>query len=298
MSSNDRLHLELPAGLPWDAQASLLLDGISVEELPRRLYEWSSEPNFEPLYAGTRWSDLSDVSPCLVRLNGQRDPILNQHLRHAEEEWGYLLFSNASQEDQLIHLRWLNSVKHPLGEEMLLRQADPAVAGALLGHAEQTGDATLFGPFEHIALIDRTQQCWRQYARPGAAVQISRENPYQLSEAQLELLGEVSLRSCVIQLDAHMHEFFPDYRPQLRGTDRWQHLHELASSAYARGFNSERAITLYANIFGFLGEDALDRHVDIAVQLNTPSATTPEQRIEQAAEIARERAESMERNPT
>lgn len=297
MPSNERRLFELPAGLPWDGQASLLLDGISVEELPRRLYEWNSEPDFEPIYAGTRWSDLSDVSPCLVRLSGPDDPTLAQHLQHADEEWGYLLFSRSSWEDQLIHLRWLSSVKHPLGEEMLLRLADPAVAGALLGHAVQTGDAALFGPFEHIALVDRTQHCWCQYARPGDEIRTSREKPYQLSDDQLELLGEVSLRSCVIQLDAHMHEFFPDYRPQLRGTDRWQHLHELASNAYARGFNSERAITLYANIFGFLGEQALDRHADIAALLNTPSAATPEQRIEQAAEIARERAEPMERNP-
>ncbi|MBD9426570.1 DUF4123 domain-containing protein [Pseudomonas sp. PDM15] len=295
MPSNDRSHFELPAGLPWDAQASLLLDGVSVEELPRRLYEWSSEPDFEPLYADTRWSDLSDVSPCLVRLSGPRDPALVQHLQHANEEWGYLLFSKADREDQLIHLRWLSSVKHPLGKEMLLRLADPAVAEVLFRHAVQTGDATLFGPFEHIALVDHTRHTWLQYSRPTTESGISRENPYQLSEDQLELLGEVSLRSCVIQLDAHMQEFFPDYRPRLCGVDRWQHLYELASSAYADGFNSERAITLYANIFGFLGEQALDRHADIAALLNTTSAAAPEQRVELAAELARERA-SMERN--
>ena len=298
MSSNDRSHFELPAGLPWDAQASLLLDGVSVEELPRRLYEWNSEPDFEPLYAGTRWSDLSDVSPCLVRLSGPSDPALVQHLQHADKEWGYLLFSKADKEDQLTHLRWLSSVKHPLGEEMLLRLADPAVAGALFRHAVKMGDTTLFGPFEHIALVDHTRHAWLQYSRPTTESRISWEKPYQLSEDQLELLGEVGLRSCVIQLNAHMQEFFPDYQPQLHGVDRWQHLHELASSAYARGFNSERAITLYANIFGFLGEHALERHADIAALLNTPSAASPEQRIEQAAELARERAESMERNPT
>ncbi|MDG9925815.1 MULTISPECIES: DUF4123 domain-containing protein [unclassified Pseudomonas] len=296
MRNNDRPYLELPAGLPWDSQASLLLDGISVEELPRRLYEWSHEPDFEPLYAGTRWSDLSDVSPCLVRLTGPGDPTLAQHLRHADEEWGYLLFSKADRENQLTHLRWLSCVRHPLGEEMLLRLADPAVAGALLEHAMQIGDATLFGPFEQIALVDRTKHVWCQYSRPATATRISRERPYQLSEDQLELLGEVSLRSCVIQLDAHMQEFFPHYQPQLLGPERWQHLHGLASNAYARGFNSERAITLYANIFGFLGEHALERHADIAALLNTPSAASPEQRIEQAAELARERADSMEGN--
>lgn len=297
MPSNDRTWHSLPGELPWHTQATLLLDGISVAELQRRLYEWSpSSPSFEPLYLRTCWAELNDVSPCLVRLDGPNDPILVQFLENADAEWGYLLFSQASWEEQLAHLRWLISVRHPLGEDMLLRLADPAVVNALLGHAVEQGEATLFGPFERIVAADSTRHLWHQHQRPGSAVSLVRNTPYQLTDAQLALLGEVSMRSTVMQLDAHMHEFFPSYQPRLAGPARWEHLHELASSAYSQGFSSERDITLYANIFGFLGERVLDEHADIAHLVTEKSPETPTQRIERAAELAKERAGHMERS--
>ncbi|MCC6075593.1 DUF4123 domain-containing protein [Pseudomonas sp. GCM10022188] len=296
MQSNDRAWHILPDELPWGIQATLLLDGISVESLQRRLYEWSSSPSFEPLYLSTRWAELSDVSPCLVRLSGLNDPILVQFMEHADAEWGYLLFSEARWEELLAHLRWLVTIRHPLGEDMLLRLADPAVANALFGHAVENADATLFGPFERIVAADSTRHLWHQYQRPESTVSLGRHKPYPLSDAQLELLGEVSMRNTVIQLDTHMHEFFPSYQPRLAGPARWEHLHELASTAYAQGFSSERDITLYANIFGFLGERALDDHPDIARLLTQKSLETPAQRIERAAELAEKRAEHMEGN--
>lgn len=295
--NHPQLH-SLPDDLPWASGAALLLDGVSVEALPRRLYEWAESPVFEPLYLTTRWAELNDLSPCLVALSGPHDPILTQFLSHAGEEWGYLLFGYGSVPELLSHLRWLVSVQHPLGEEMLLRLADPAVANALLGHAVKEGDASLFGPTQQIVAADVVKGCWQQHRRPGAPPAVLRSKPYRLSDEQLDLLGEVSFRSIVSDLDQHMHAFFPSFQAQLSTRERWQYLHDLASDAYAQGFNSERNITLYANIFGFLGRDALDAHVDIAALLKTSSAQTPAQRVEQAASLAQERARQMERSST
>lgn len=287
---------QLPDDLPWQASAYLLLDGISVADLPRRLYEWSELPRFEPLYLKTRWSGLIDVSPCLISLSGPHDPILGHFISQAESEWGYLLFSHAPQGELLNHLRWLISVRHPLGEELLLRLADPAVISALLAHAVQTAEPTLFGPIEQLVAPDVGHGRWLHHRRPGNPPQAIQTKPYPLSEEQLALLGEVSFRRIVRQLDEHMRDYFPSYQSGLAGAARWQHLHELASRAYEQGFNSERDITLYANIFGFLGEDALARHPDLQALLSKASEQAPTQRIEQAAELARERAEQMERN--
>lgn len=66
--------LALPADLPWTLNAYLLLDGVSVTELPRKLYQWSDTPTFEPLYHDSRWQELLDLSPCLVALDGSQDP--------------------------------------------------------------------------------------------------------------------------------------------------------------------------------------------------------------------------------
>lgn len=70
----------LPVSLPWYLCASLVLDGVSLSELPKKLYEWSDQPDFEPLYLETAQAPLADVSPCLVALEGQGDSVLKQYL--------------------------------------------------------------------------------------------------------------------------------------------------------------------------------------------------------------------------
>lgn len=92
-----------------------------------------------------------------------------------------------------------------------------------------------------------------------------------------------------------MRDYFPHYQSTLNPSQRWQHVRALAERAYSLGFSSEYDITLYANIFGLLGADALDRHPDIATLVNHPSSLTPTQRIEQAADLAYARASSAER---
>lgn len=286
---------QLPLELPWNASAYLLLDGISVETLPKRLYEWSESPDFDVLYLETPWAELSDVSPCLVRLSGPQDPALTAFLHNSHDEWGYLLFSRADRAVLLKHLRWLVCVCHPLGEQMLLRLADPAVVHVLFGQATQDNDATLFGPIEQIAAADRIQNGWHQHQRPGSTVLYQHDRRYMLSDKQLDMLGEVAFRGTLIRLDEHMREYFPDYQSALNQPQRWQHLRALAEQAYALGFHSEHDITLYANIFGLLGADALGVHPDIAALVNQLSSLTPTQRIEQAADMAYDRTPSAER---
>lgn len=285
----------LPQDLPWDTPAYLLLDGISVETLPKRLYEWADSPDFEVLYLETPWAELSDVSPCLVRIDGQHDTALAAFVQNSHDEWGYLLFSHASREALLKHLRWLVCVSHPSGEKMLLRLADPAVMHALLKQATQDDDATLFGPIEQIVAADRIENTWHRHQRPGSTLVAQQDRPYQLSDKQLGILGEVAFRNILISLDAHMRDYFPHYQTTLSPPQRWQHLRALAERAYSLGFSSEYEITLYANLFGLLGDDALDKNPDIATLVNQSSSLTPTQRIEQAADLAYARASSAER---
>ncbi|PCR97565.1 hypothetical protein CP336_07395 [Pseudomonas fluorescens] len=297
MQTPDRsLADQLPRDLPWNKTVALLLDGVSVEQLPRQLYTWSSAPDFEPLYLGTRWSELNDISPCLIRLSGQNDPIFQQFLTNSDQEWGYLVFSDQSWDSVVDHFRWLICVTHPQGTEVLLRVADPAVVHALLDQTEQQ-DARLFGPCSEILTADTALQCWHQHHRPQNAPAISHVKPYQLNDSQIALLGEVNFRSVVLRLDQHMQEYFPTFQAHLQKPERWKYLNELASQSYERGFCSELDITLYANLHGFLGVTALKEHPDLNVLLETTSEQTPTQRLEHIASIAKERAESLQRNP-
>lgn len=280
----------LPQGLPWNGTVGLLLDGVSVEKLPQHLYQWTENPEFEPLYLGTRWAELGDISPCLVQIKAQNSPVLTRFLNASRQEWGHLVFSDQSWDQLVAHFRWLTSVMHPLGEEVLLRIADPAVTHALLAHAETIKDPTLFGPCKQIVTADAALDCWYINNRPGNAPEPDHSKRYRLSEAQLSQLDEVNFRNVVMRLDAHMQEYFPGYQAQSTPQQRWEHLHALASTSYDRGFNTELDITLYANIHGFLGERALEEHPDLDAILKTPSEQTPAQRLERVADIAQERA--------
>ena len=280
----------LPQGLPWNGTVGLLLDGVSVEKLPQHLYQWTETPEFEPLYLGTRWAELGDISPCLVQIKAQNNPVLTRFLNASRQEWGHLVFSDQSWDQLVAHFRWLTSVMHPLGEEVLLRIADPAVTHALLAHAETIKDPTLFGPCKQIVTADAALDCWYINNRPGNAPEPDHSKRYRLSDAQLSQLDEVNFRNVVMRLDAHMQEYFPGYQAQSTPQQRWEHLHALASTSYDRGFNTELDITLYANIHGFLGERALEEHPDLDAILKTPSEQTPAQRLERVADIAQERA--------
>ncbi|WP_134476893.1 DUF4123 domain-containing protein, partial [Pseudomonas aeruginosa] len=264
----------LPADLPWTLNAYLLLDGVSVMELPRKLYQWSDTPTFEPLYRDSRWQELLDLSPCLVALDGRQDPILQAFLDNAAQEWGYLLFARVSLPILSQHLRDLLCVQSPHGEPVLLRLADPAVMHSLLEHERME----LFGPIEQACAPDALEIRWWQHRRSGSAIARDRTQPYRLSEAEFDALGEVSFRQTLMDMDRHMNLYFPGYRPALCGRERFQHLRMLAEQAYRRGMCSARDILLYANIFGYLGEDALDAHADIAVLLDGPSSQSPAQR--------------------
>ncbi|MFJ4251785.1 DUF4123 domain-containing protein [Pseudomonas sp. NPDC089741] len=286
----------LPQGLPWNGTVGLLLDGVSVEKLPQHLYQWTENPEFEPLYLGTRWAELGDISPCLVQIKAQNNPVLTRFLNASRQEWGHLVFSDQSWDQLVAHFRWLTSVMHPLGEEVLLRIADPAVTHALLAHAETIKDPTLFGPCKQIVTADAALDCWYINNRPGNAPEPDHSKRYRLSEAQLSQLDEVNFRNVVMRLDAHMQEYFPSYQAQSTPQQRWEHLHALASTSYDRGFNTELDITLYANIHGFLGERALEEHPDLDAILKTPSEQTPTQRLERVADIAQERAATLTRS--
>ncbi|MEA9997364.1 DUF4123 domain-containing protein [Pseudomonas sp. 10B1] len=117
----------LPDDIPWHQTVGLLLDAVQVEDLLKRLYQWVDSPCVNVLYLGTRFGALKDVSPCLVQIKGEYDPILAQFLENLDRHWGYLLISEGPWVQLVAHLRWLISIEHPSGQEMLLRIASTDV---------------------------------------------------------------------------------------------------------------------------------------------------------------------------
>jgi hypothetical protein len=211
-----------------------------------------------------------------VRVKGADDPILKQFLRHTQEHWGYLVISDAPWQQVTAHWRWLVSVEHPSGEEMLLRLADPAVALALL---DETGAATarLFGPCVRVMVANPLIGTWTDCARPGEAPESDHSALYRLSETQMDQLNRASRHNMVADLYKHMVAFFPDYLAQWSPLKRWQHLSSIVETAGDLGFESEADTWLYANAHGFLNQEWLlaDPEIDslLSSEPRLPAAT-------------------------
>ena len=279
----------LPDDFPWDRTVGLLLDALQVKDLLRRVYEWSPASQVDALYLGTQWASISHCSPCLIRLRDRDDPVLLQFLANAQHPWGYLLVSDGSWQQLLMHMRWLTSFQPPQDEELYLRISDPEVARALFG-ADVYPHAELFGPCQQIIVANTPLAGWTHYSRYAEAAIPTYEKPYMASDAQWTALKSMAFDKSIAALYLHMQRFFPESRADLDPRQRLEHLHQLARSAIERGFESEREIWLYANVFGFLGDDVLVQHPDIAELLTVKSELTSFQRLERAAELAAQRS--------
>lgn len=275
---------ELPQDLPWgQRQAALLFDGAAVPDLPKALAACAPHVLKVPLYKGTRFNAISDVSPLLVGVEQPDDPAFQFYLEHAAQEWGSLLFSTESVHQLAQHLRGLLTVFVPEGPELMLRVADPAVTQALFG--AQGRDERLFGPIDTLVVPDRVIGRWHchQQVEPAPDKLPKR---YELSAEQGTALDAADLRRATLKLDTHLLEYFPEYglRPL---PERWPALDQHVRDAYAQGFNSQSDLTYYVNIFAWLGSSPLQQHPRIAQLLATSSARPPNARIAEAAELAR-----------
>lgn len=282
----------LPEQLPWQHPAYLLLDGVSVSNLLAKTQEWFGAPNVQLLYATTALAPCSDLSPCLITLNGLHTQGLEHYFSHLAEEWGYLIFSQASSFDVICHLRaLLNAQYQPQGQKVWLRVADPAVMHVILSHATATKKPEVFGPMERVVLPDVINNTWQQHARVGDGARSLSEQPYALCEAQQALLDGVSFRATLKVLEKHLRDKFPDANTELPTQARWRWVSERVRRAYEAGFSSEHDICLYANVFMLLGDDVLLHHPDIAVLITQPTDVAPSLRIEKAAELALSRSD-------
>lgn len=285
----------LPKHLPWQGHVYLLLDGVSVKNLQAQAYEWFGRPELQLLYANTPLAPCSELSPCLITLNGPNTPGLSHYFAHAAEEWGYLIFSEASSFDVMAHLRFLlNAQYQPQGQKVWLRVADPAVMQAVLSYAASSQKPEVFGPLDHVVLPDVINNTWQHHTRLGDVQRLLPQQPYVLCEVQQDMLDEVSFRSTLKVLENHVRKQFPGYGAQWSPDTRWQWVRERANKAYTNGFISNQDICLYTNVFLLLGDDVLQQHSDIATLINQPSTLTPSQRIEKAADLAFSRSAALQ----
>lgn len=84
-----------PDDLPWSQNGYLLFNAVRTGNLLPRLYQWNPGIQCEPLFCGTEFKALLAVSPVLVAIENEDDPVLQPFLDSAHESWGLLLFAKA-----------------------------------------------------------------------------------------------------------------------------------------------------------------------------------------------------------
>ena len=278
-----------PNDLPWSQNGYLLFNAVRTGNLLPRLYQWNPGIDCYPLYIGTRFKALLDVSPVLVALEGPDDPVLQPFLENAAKIWGLLLFSDADLKTLFEHLRWLVSVDEPVGKATILNLSDPPVANALFGLYPLQTDNRLFGPIEHVYAVDRFEQRWRHHQRLGEPAISNHQSLYRLSEAQIEALDESGFRNVVINIDQHMRRHFPEFQAQLDSRQRFAYFLEMADGAYQQGFHSESDLLHFANVRRFLDSQPPGVHPDITRLLERTSTLTPSQRVQHAHQLVLQR---------
>lgn len=241
---------------PWpvDRRVYLLLDGVRVEQLARRLYEWSSDHQLDAdlLYAGTPLADVSDVSPWLIELPDARHPVLQAFLAQGlEDEWGYLIESQASLEEVGYHLRQLLQVRHPSGVNMWLRLADPAVIGALLPD-QSDPDMVPWGPIECLVRPDAVVEAWVKSSPAISATESPVVIPtegYLLNETQLSRLQACDKRRDVRSLLHFVEKHCPEFPLPVKQLERYKLLVALTEPARGYGFTNPRQWGLLCTLF-------------------------------------------------
>lgn len=281
--------ISLPDDFTWDKPVGLLLDAIQVKNLLRSLYEWSPAPEAQVLYNGTRWASISQLSPCLVRIRDDQNPILQQFLANTADNWGYLLVSDGSWDELLAHVRWLTSIRPAGHDDMYLRISSPDVAHAIFDPEHNPG-VEVFGPCHTALVTQHPVPGWRQYRRPGERPSSCLAESYAPNDAQWAAIQMTAYRMSVNELYSHMSRFFPQYLAELSPEQRLERIHQMVASAIERGFRTRREIWLYANVFGFLGDEGLQSHPDIVELLTRKSDLTPHQRVDRAANLAAQRS--------
>ncbi|BAP43610.1 putative uncharacterized protein [Pseudomonas sp. StFLB209] len=280
-----------PANLPWSScNAFVLFNAVNVPQLAKTLYQCRGDIDAHPVFLMTRFKDLVDKSPYLAAITDSHDPVYQLFLEQAGKEWGLLLFSQATTDALLQHLRWLLFVDEPGRKPTYLNISDPLVANALFGLYPRHTDNRLFGPIDQLYAVDVIDQRWIRHVREGCAAPDHNAALYCLNPAQTQALGDADLRIKVVELEQHMHRFFPDYLPDASLAHRYQHLYRLARQACEMGFSTEIDLFHYANVSQFLDRQPPEAHADIRQLVLNVSSLTHSQRIQQANALVVERA--------
>ncbi|MDD1783216.1 DUF4123 domain-containing protein [Enterovibrio sp. ZSDZ35] len=268
--------------LHGDMHLYLILDGTQIPNVETLLYQVEGNPKYEPIYFNSPWSELKEVSPCVVVATWN---LVDWFRKNANANQGYFFSSFANLEDVAETMRGVIQVKTPYGSSVFYKMAHAEAAWVLFDDESPA----LWHNIEQVWLP--TRDGWKTKNKPST-LSSSPQQPITFTDKQWAQLGQISWRNSLEKIEKHITKWFNHSLPQT--DNHW--VREQASRAYQKGFSSERDLLQYFTVLGFLGEKALteEAYPELYQLVNAPSAQTPSQRIEKAALLAERYATSTQ----
>ncbi|PCC99240.1 DUF4123 domain-containing protein [Halopseudomonas pelagia] len=237
----------------------LLLDGVVYDQALPRLYGRDDDLEIEPLYSGTPWQEVADLGPILVR-PGPRSTLLEEV--ENEPEWrtcAAKLSSSDPMVDVARHLRQFNKLTDTLGNERLLRYADPLVAWFWLNSCGPASLRRILGPIIEWQIV-QPQCTWAPQSdicrHVFSSIEATDGEPLQkLGQAQMTGLEKAYHWQLKERLYVWLKENQPTDLARLPAEqiDTW--LSERLTSADSFGVTSERSIAIWCALSLSQGDD-------------------------------------------
>ncbi|MGY2258843.1 DUF4123 domain-containing protein [Pseudomonas sp. SDO55104_S430] len=223
----------------------LLIDGVLRPDALARLYQRGEPLEIVPLYLGTRWSELQDLGPILVSLQGP-STLIGEEYQQADAS---LLSSRAPLQVVADHLRRFIAPPDVLGGSGLLRFADPLVARHWLESYQGTHLDGILGPIEawHVpegqhSWESAPQSVWRSFLRAGPAPDGVNT---LLGEGQLKALNRAGRWQLSERLNHSLEQREPLLLAELDESTRTQWFDQRLDEAEAWGLSSECSLAIW-----------------------------------------------------
>ncbi len=144
----------------------LLLDGVKMEPVLQWVYRSIDNPEWYPLYKNTRYDDVIDISPCLVKIPEDSD--IADKFEHELGLQGKAILLSSSFDIEVLgaSLSQLLWVMTESGQYLHFRFYDPITLSRLMPSLHTEEYVALYKGIEKMIWFDAKQSTWKKRSVP------------------------------------------------------------------------------------------------------------------------------------
>lgn len=228
----------------------LLIDGVLRPDAIPSLYQLGEPLEIEPLYLGTRWAELKDLGPILVKPSGSTSLLTRTYQNADQQIDASLLFSRAPISIVADHLRRFIAPSDVLGGNGMLRFADPLVTRHWLGSYQGEHLDAILGPIESWSMPEElhswgatTSAQWVSFQRKSPTSW--KDNYALLGQPQLDALAQAARWQFIERLHDNFEQYHPRPLSTLDESIRTEWFSQRLDEAQAWGLSSERSLAIW-----------------------------------------------------